>query len=493
MPESSAFISYHHDDKIIGEILYDQLVFLAGRGDGKRFLSCFLDARDIPRGKPWKPIIDENLKNKDWLIVVFTGEQSAYCGYEIGTFSQMHDQQSPDKHIMSLYDVDDEILPVILKDSQNTTVPNIENVSETEDVAVSADQVNFWFHTSVGKFLAEFCDYKKLYTPEHEKDDPGSYANTIALSAKRIANAFALARGNDVKAETPAQANFEITIKGLGESRPEKIPGEAAIVGSSLFFSILDLALPIDASWKQAPNTTWKELQRLLEVDGVKDIPWMHKVEADVLRAIESRTTSDDDVTLRGKNGKLYRPILIRHQLFVNGNRKFYLVLAETLDRRFAGSEHSSLLLTALILASRWRFTYFEKWSDTVEHVFGENISLSAFMDSCKQLIYNMEWIEHESAQLGTADPRAMIEAFGQERRARVERFFDDWDDAKKRLFAVFPGLGAEKINPENRASVRAAVLNFLQEIRTQNAEFLELAIKAYSDEVIPSLSKEQS
>jgi TIR domain len=486
--DSSAFISYHHDDRIVGETLYDQLTFLASRGDGRRFLSCFLDGRDLPRGKPWKPMIDENLGNKDWLIVIFTGEQSVYCGYEIGTFSQMH-AQSPDKHIMGLYDVEDESLPVILRDTQNTRAQSIDYVSETKDVTVSADEVTLWYHSAVGTFLVDFCSYHKLYTQAHEKDDPGAYASSIALSAKRITNAFALARGNDVKNETPTQASFEITIKGIGNNRPERVPGNAAIVGTSLFFDLLDLALPV--SWNQAPNTTWETLQELLRVDGVKDAPWMYKVEADILRAIGSRTPSQEDVTLRGKNEKVYRAILIRHQLFFNNDRKFYFVLAETLDRRFIGSEHSSLLLTALILASRWRFTYFEKWSDTNERIFGDNISLSAFADSCKQLIYNIEWIEHEAAELGTADTRALVEAFGQEQRARVERFFEEWDEAKKRLFSSYPGLGVE-ITTENRSSTKAAVLEFLRETRVQNADFLELAVNSYSKQVISDLAKER-
>jgi hypothetical protein len=101
------------------------------------------------------------------------------------------------------------------------------------------------------------------------------------------------------------------------------------------------------------------ELSKLLK--KTQEAPWMLKVEADIIRAVERRTTSQDDVTLRGANGKVYRPILVRHKLFVNGSRTFYLLLAETLDRRFVGTESSSLLLTALILASRWRFTYFEK------------------------------------------------------------------------------------------------------------------------------------
>ena len=93
-------------------------------------------------------------------------------------------------------------------------------------------------------------------------------------------------------------------------------------------------------------------------------VPWMHKVETDVVRAISHQIVSPDDVTFVGKNRKVYRPILERHELFVNGDRRFYMLFLKTLDRRFVGSQRTSVLLTGLILASRWRFTYFENWPE---------------------------------------------------------------------------------------------------------------------------------
>jgi hypothetical protein len=480
--KSSAFISYHHDDRIIGETLRDELSSLASRGKGRMALSSFLDAKDIPQGADWKQILNQNLGNMDWLIVVFTGDQSVYCGYEIGTFSQLH-AQSPVKgikRIMGLYDVDSARLPAVLKDSQNTFVTTVDNVVNIKSVTVTSQEMDYWYSSEVGKFLRDFCTYKHLYTPQHEQEAPVKYSSNIAVAAKRVATAFALARGTDIKSETPTQIGFDLTIKGIGDSRIEKIPDDSTVIGTSLFFDLLGLRL--DLRWNQAPNTTWGRLKRLLETTGRRDVPWMHKVESDVVRAVDSRSVSPEDVTLRGENGKIYRPILERHKLFFNGDRTFYVLFVETLDRRFAGSPRSSLLLTALILASRWHFSYFEKWSDT-QRIFGETIPLQSFADGCKQLFYNIEWIELEAAQLGTNDPTAMIGAFGEDHRARVERFFTDWEKAKKDLFAVLPGLDAE-ITEANRKAAGAAVLNFLEKIRSQNEDFLELAIKAYSNEV---------
>jgi hypothetical protein len=223
MPASTAFISYHHADRVVGETLWEQLTFLASCGDGKTSLSCFLDAKDIPPATQWQPVIDQNLGNKDWLIVVYTGDQSVYCGYEIGTFWQLH-ATSPHKRIMGLYDVSDDRLPVILRNNQNTPVPNIDKVVEADKVAVSADEASFWYRGPVGKFLLEFCSYQNLYLPAHETADPNVYTNNIALAAKRIANAFALARGTDVESETPTQISFELTVSGVGDASSRRFP-----------------------------------------------------------------------------------------------------------------------------------------------------------------------------------------------------------------------------------------------------------------------------
>jgi hypothetical protein len=176
MPQSTIFISYHHDDVIIGHTIAKQLDFLATCGKGRPALNCFLDIRDIPRGKEWKPKIDQNLSDKDWLVVIFTGEQSAYSGYEIGTFSQMHGQ-TDDKWIMGLYDVEEERLPILLKDGQNTAVDEIDVITDNpDDVEMSANEVNTWYQSPVGRFLYEFCNYRALYVSSDEKNDPSKYS-----------------------------------------------------------------------------------------------------------------------------------------------------------------------------------------------------------------------------------------------------------------------------------------------------------------------------
>jgi hypothetical protein len=63
MPETThAFISYSHLDAVIADVIEEQLMHLAERGKGKSFLTCFLDAKSIPKGQKYEPIIRSGLE-----------------------------------------------------------------------------------------------------------------------------------------------------------------------------------------------------------------------------------------------------------------------------------------------------------------------------------------------------------------------------------------------------------------------------------------------
>ncbi len=486
MSLSSAFISYHRNDKIIGEAIYDELSFLASHGQhGRNALKCFLDTRDIKKGTPWKPAIDDALRHTNWLIVIFTGDQSAYCGYEIGTFSQVIQQEmglqenTPlDRKIVGLHDVNIDRLPVILKETENVFVSDV-IAADQNNVVLAAKESATWYKSDVGRFLKEFCEHNRLYSPEDE-DNPQKYTNNIALSAKKIANAFALARGTDVKSETPAQVSFELTIKGAGRGAFDKIPDGAIIVGTSLFFKILGLAVSLDLENRLPPSITWHKLRALLTQSNGKDVPWMHKVEADIVNASNNKDVNGNDVSFRGSDRRIYRPILERHREYMNGDRRFYLMFVETIDRRFTGSPRTSLLLACLILASRWRFMYLENWQET-ERIFSEDASLETFTVACRQLRYNIDWIERESAELGADNQQAMVEAFGEHRRAQVEQFFHVWDLDKAKLLKSLHMSSAD-ITAGDQKVIGKAVLDFLRSTRKQNVEFLELAVRVYGE-----------
>jgi hypothetical protein len=216
------------------------------------------------------------------------------------------------------------------------------------------------------------------------------------------------------------------------------------------------------------------------------NIPWMDRLDTNIRLATALKMPQPDDVTFRGRDRRIYRAVLTRHKLYKNGKRRFYILLVETFDRRFVGDPDSSLLLIALMLASRWRFTFFERWHDTLKQ-FDSRRSDPKFLDACKQLEYNMEWMENEGVELGADDPDAMVQAFGHEYKARVQRFYNDFYSAKNKMKSRLPQT-FEGLKPETRSEVQAAIVEFLTTVKDQNAEFLKLCVGTYAHKIATDL-----
>jgi hypothetical protein len=480
---SYIFISYRHDDQPIASTIEQELVRLAERGRGKEYVQCFLDIQSIPDGMQWEPIIRDNIEITDWVAAIFTGSQSTYVGYEIGRFSYLNKLPSinstTEKRLLCLHDVEPSLLPALFAPYQNCHIPSVQPTGN--------DVTTFWFESQVGRFLSEFCEYRGLYTPNHRKN-PAEFTVDIARAAEAIATAFSANHGEDVKEETVCQLGFQLRMAPtVGDLT--RIPDDTVVLGNSLTFDILSVLVSYTAI--RAPQLTWGELKSRLIPAGHSSIPWMDKIEADIIQASRGRTLASHDITFLGRNGRIYRPILARHRTYFNGGRKFYILFIETLDRRFVGRRQTSILLAALIMASRLRFTYFENWGDTTEKKFGKQISLAEFRDNSKKLVYNLEWMEHETIEFGLDDLSTVVEAFGEDKRDRIERFYSNWEQLKDKLAAtVLSGSAIE--SEDERDQVREMLLACLLEIRERNGKFLKVCIDTYNREVLSEVHREK-
>jgi len=166
---------------------------------------------------------------------------------------------------------------------------------------------------------------------------------------------------------TPVQAGFEITIYPPFEGGPKRIPENSVLVGSSRAFGVLGLNLPLSLDGNQAPQITWGQLRQARSRPERANIPGWTSSKINVGLAADLKAPEPDDVTFKSSSdGRIYRAILTRHKLYKNDKRRFYVLLVETFDRRFIGDRQTSMLLIALTLASRGRFTFFERWHETV-------------------------------------------------------------------------------------------------------------------------------
>jgi hypothetical protein len=484
---TNVFISYAHEDAIIANAIRDQLTLLAQSGKGGPSLNCFLDTESIQPGARYQPIIRAALEKADWLIVVFTGCQSVYCGYEIGMYSiiRPEPEKPMDKPVACLHDVDKRTLPAVVEGYNTTMISRVAPYLPDPPKELIPTDMDLWYNSPVSKLLRAICNSKSLYTPGHRANHPAQYEVDVAQAASKIAHSFEIARQEDEQSETPLQAGLEIIVPASFEGKEdERVPPQSTVLGASRAFEILGLIAPYSVGGNEAPHISWGELRQALSKPGRANIPWMDRLETNIRLAAAGKAPQPDDVTFRssGQDRRIYRSVLTRFKLYQNGKRRFYVMLVETFDRRFVGDRDTSLLLTLLTLACRWRFTFFERWQETLKQ-FDSSLPDADFRDACRQFEYNVEWIENEGVELGADDLNAMVTAFGDQHKARVERFFSDYYTAKNKMTRLLPKT-FENVSPEKRQEVQGAIVEFLTAVKGQNAEFLKLCVRSFAQKL---------
>jgi hypothetical protein len=257
---TNVFISYSHLDSIIAQAFKEQLTQLAQRGEGGRSLNCFLDSESIELGVRYQPVIRAALEQTDWLVFLFTGEQSVYCGFEIGMYSIIKpDGPNNEKPVACVHDVDQKKLPAVLE-GYNTTMASRIAPYLPDPLEKFTDDATLWWASPVGKLLRAICASKGLYTPQHRTSDPVQYQIDIAQAASKISRAFEIARAEDEESETPVQAALELIVFPPFGGEDTRIPPQSTVVGSSRAFEILGLNVPYSVAGNEAPRISWGEL-----------------------------------------------------------------------------------------------------------------------------------------------------------------------------------------------------------------------------------------
>ena len=243
----NVFISYAHEDTIIANAIKDQLTLLAQSGKGGPSLNCFLDTESIQPGVKYEPVIRAALDQADWLIVVFTGYQSVYCGYEIGMYSIIKpqpDKSIDEKPVACLHDVEKRKLPAVVEGYNTTLISRIAPYLPDPPNMLTPN-ADLWWNSPVGRLLRAICATKDLYTPQHRKNNPVQYQIDIAQAASKIAYSFEIARQEDEQSETPLQAGLELIVFPPFEGKEgERIPPQSTVLGASRAFEILGLNVP---------------------------------------------------------------------------------------------------------------------------------------------------------------------------------------------------------------------------------------------------------
>jgi hypothetical protein len=227
--------------------------------------------------------------------------------------------------------------------------------------------------------------------------DMPNIAAEIADRVKRLTIKFQEARKNDPISEKFYQVRIEIDIRDPLPKNKNDIPGRSTVTAMQEAFNLLGLSPDPDEDGQL--KTTWEQMKTSLETNN-ETFAWMDKVEDDIIDAAQQRNLRSPEITFRAHDGQFYRPLLARQTIYGSGARKFSVIFVRTLPRQFVGDETTSALLIGLILASRFRFTFIEAAQE-----LGDDVTDAEFQLACRQIIYDIQGMEHESSEFGMNSP----------------------------------------------------------------------------------------
>jgi hypothetical protein len=473
----SVFISYAHNDDMIAQTLYNELIDV-----NRDRVNCFLDTRNIQSGRNFEDELDRALDQADWLVCIYTGEQSEYCGYEVGVFKKTRSISSGtnDDRLVCMHDV--EIVPGVFRNHQNHLVI----FPPDRQLSVTFDESSFYLSSPVASFFKNFYKYKNLYVPK-DSDDAQRQLTKLIGQTRRITEAFKAGQRDDPVADTPTQLRIEVSIPCYPEERLTKVPGEAKITGT--FHSLRLFGLMPHMHNKQLPVTSWGRLkQEVMNQNGGQTPLWIENIEQDMINAANGLALTGLEMSF-GSDGKMWRPILNRHILYKGGGHKFEIIFVETIPRQFLGAKTTSALLASIIMASRFRFAYFEE-PDAPNIGFRSDLNDRLVDVRCRQLLYDVERLEHEAMEFGL-DNSSFLRAFGKENRALAESFMLNWEAAKQEFLSTVRPAAGSRVDC-SQESLKRAVDKFLQTVEHENRQFLLVAIDIYRSEMRRRLGAEE-
>jgi hypothetical protein len=107
----------------------------------------------------------------------------------------------------------------------------------------------------------------------------------------------------------------------------------------------------------------------------------------------------------------------------------------------------------------------------------------------CAHIRRQIELVENESAVFGLTNPLTLAQAFGDEHKPKVDKFFDDWNRIKQGIFEIIDRRLSGK-NPQSDTVFRRALLNLFEELEPLNEQFVQLAAQLYAKSLEDALGQ---
>ena len=460
------FISYKRDDQYIA----DCLVRLLKEIDPS--ISCFFD-QDIPEGNQWAEQINDELKNCNRLILVYTGNQKNYetCVYEVATFQALHFEGarlSETDTVTCLHDTDE--IPTTFRAYQSCKIMT----ADSDEGQKFARRMNLQLSSPRDFYLSSPCGqfFKRLAEQYHGTIVPGGNSvleQLIATRAEEITKAFVYSSDPMIldKVMYPRMW-LELdrdTIAKIREHKLTAVPDETTIQAD-------DNPNALNIFGLDSNKTTWGHVRSQCKKSSRTDtVGWMAEANAAMVAVVRDETVRPIELGFRSIDTRtgpdVYRCILTRRSSYRSGRQLLYLLFVRSRNRKLANDDAMASHLALLLMTTRFRFEVLKgEWSFPFER------DKEQFDEQAQRFLNLIEKAEYEADEYCIMN--SLANAFSESDQRTIQEMAALWEKDLKALQKV---IASAENDLESR---RKEMLQFIKEWLPRNGAFLEMVTASF-------------
>jgi hypothetical protein len=461
MPKLHVFISHAGEDMDIAIALRDAIAKL---GDPNN-VDVFLDYDHIDPGSEISDTIKGSLCESDFFIGIATHNlrnQFSWCGLELGYFLAGRKENG---HINYLFhnEIQDVFRPYLgtkivgLDQRPNKALPTSSKLADAPiyrlllQIGVEASRRSF------PKDPFKFFDSLRAAAAAGALAVTAAYDDQLVLNAKKVR----YPQGKISVAFPPGLTPDELS-KWIGQAKVSIYPRAAY----ALQIPELSDARPAEMDW-------FPFVERMKDISGG---PYLSSIIYDIIEDfLPSQFNAKNDYLFQAPEKHTFRVILVRYELFGDGRSEFIFNLIETLEPLKGGDPKTTLITSAIVLATQFRSLFIENDATYAVKTL-EGLPEDGFVSTIKDLLRDLRRMHIESATLGLTE-EALKAALGSPKK--IQDWFAKWWPMVAKLDDAANAYMAARAEP-NKAALLSTLRDMIEQTSPVNRAFTSLCLQVY-------------
>ncbi|MGG5890124.1 toll/interleukin-1 receptor domain-containing protein [Falsiroseomonas sp. HC035] len=464
------FISYNHTDAPIAVALNQSLLALSPE------LSVFIDHSGLEAGDEYESKLARSISASQWFLIVCSGaprleRDMGWCLYEAGQFRQKLVSEKSESLIKSrLVAIHDDKRPRQLSHFQSTFISGQDRLGRPLDLRPNIED-NIAFENTELYFLFEAIIRRSREEPLRDLSDT-NVRNLLREGTKKVIRAFLDMQAEEKLPEIVLQPRISFRLPPTVGRKPVLLTADTKITS---YESSLSSIFGINGA-----DTTWGEIKLQCQGENGNDAAWVTDIEKAAGQvSLDLVPEQPVGLCVSKSDGKFYRVLLARYEPFKSKARTCYAVFIPTRPRGFDLRQRTSILLSSLILAIRFRqriLPYMEKieaapWNAKPDKVFALEKELTQIETEAQEFGLVLSDSKHD-------DPPLLGILREGESKQFVEICIASWKQGRPAVGTAFSELRSTDGEPpalEVLEKVQEYILRELQKIKHVNGRFIQI------------------